>query len=141
MSVTERSYEPAFAGSRIAKYLSDRIEEIQSVKNQREIAQEAGYDKPNIISMFKRGETKIPLDRIPALAKALNVSPAFMFRLAMEQYWPDLHKTVNQIFGNVVSANEVEILQVIREASKDTDPALTSALKKVLTKAIKTTIA
>src|SRR5579871_5258209 len=75
--------------SRISEYLTKQIDAIAPYKNQRQIAHELGYAKPNIISMFKTGDTKVPIDKIPALARALNVDPAFLFRLAMEQFWPD----------------------------------------------------
>src|SRR5271168_2244911 len=76
-----------FADSAIAKYIDKKIHELKGVKTQREIAQEVGYETPNIISMFKRGESKLPLNKIPLLSKALGVDPAHMFRLALEQYW------------------------------------------------------
>src|SRR6202051_1152482 len=78
----------AVCRSAIAKYIDKKIDELKGVKTQREIAQEAGYETPNIISMIKRGESRVPLEKIPLLAKALGVDPAHMFRLAMEQYWP-----------------------------------------------------
>src|SRR5271157_5534513 len=97
-----------FANSSIAKYLDRRIDNLKGVKTQREIAVEIGYEKPNMISMFKRGETKVPLDKIPLLAKALHVDPAHLFRMAMEQQWPGMKETVDTIFKNVASDNEAE---------------------------------
>src|SRR6478672_9227328 len=79
-----------FAETKLAKYLTTQIDAISHEKSQRDIATEIGYEKPNMISMFKRGEAKVPLDKIPALAEALHVDPAHMLRLAFEQYWPDL---------------------------------------------------
>lgn len=99
-----------FAQSSIAKYLDKQIEALKGVKTQRQIAAEIGYEKPNMISMFKRGEVRVPLDKIPALAKALEVDPGHLFRLALEQYWPGLRETIQAIFGRVVTANEEEIL-------------------------------
>ena len=52
----------AFEDSSIAVFLTDRIDAVQK-KNQREIACEIGYDKPNMISMFKSGATKVPLEK------------------------------------------------------------------------------
>ena len=98
-----------FAGSTIARYLDKQIDTLKGVKTQREIAFEIGYEKPNMISMFKRGEVKVPLDKIPALAKAVNADPGHLFRLALEQYWPTLGETIQRIFGRTVTANEEEI--------------------------------
>ena len=71
----------------VADFIADRLAE--SDKTQREIAQECGFEKPNIITMFKQGATKIPLNRIGALAKAIDVDPAHLLRLAMKEYMPE----------------------------------------------------
>ena len=111
-----------YADSSIARYLDKKIYELKGVKTQREIAQEVGYETPNIISMFKRGESKLPLNKIPLLSKALGVDPAHMFRLALEQYWPDRSEIIAKLFGRLASENEEEILlKHWRAATRDTD--------------------
>ncbi|MBI5313200.1 MAG: helix-turn-helix transcriptional regulator [Methylocystis sp.] len=102
--------------------MNKQIAALSGVKSQREIAAEAGYDRPNIISMFKRGETKVPLDRIPALAKALHVDPAHLFRLALEQQMPEIAKIMHQVIGKTVTDHEFELVQAFRKATKDADP-------------------
>ncbi len=122
----------AYAGSRIVNFLNKQINSLAATKSQRQIAFECGYEKPNIISMFKRGETKVPLDKIPALAKALEVDPRALFRLALEQYWPEVNKVVGDIFGHVVSENEHEIIEEIRHLTNDMDPKITAEQKAQL---------
>lgn len=129
-----------YAGSQIAQYISKQIDALQGIKTQREIAAEIGYDKANIISMFKRGEMRVPLDKIPALATSLNVDAAFLFRLAMLQYWPDRADTVTKIFGTIVTQNEAAIIERIRELTNNTDPALTDRFDKALTAALKSVV-
>lgn len=127
-----------FADMPIATYISQQVEIQQSMgKTQREIALEIGYEKPNMISMFKRGEAKIPLDKIPALAKALAVDPAFMFRLAMQQYWPDLQKAVVDIFGDVLTRQEKQVIEMYRRATKDADVSPNPALERKLKEWVK----
>ena len=109
MKKTTKKPGMPFADSAIAKYIDKKIDELKGVKTQREIAQEAGYETPNIISMLKRGESKVPLEKIPLLAKALGVDPAHMFRLALEQYWPDRSEIIAKLFGRLASENEEEI--------------------------------
>lgn len=126
-----------FADSAIAKYIDHQIDGLKGVKTQREIAAEIGYEKANMISMFKRGEVKVPLDKIPALAKALHADPGHLFRLALEQYWPQLGATIEAIFGRTVTANEEAILvKPWREATGNLDPAPTprtgEAVKRML---------
>ena len=38
--------------------------------------------------MMKLGQTKVPLDKIPLLAKACGVDQAFFMRLALQEYMP-----------------------------------------------------
>jgi transcriptional regulator with XRE-family HTH domain len=104
----------------IAAYLHHLID--VSGKTQREIAKEVGFERQNMISMLKHGDTKVPLDKIPALARALDADPAHLLRLALEQYWPEWKKVINEIFGGVVSKNEITLLLAIRKATLDRDP-------------------
>jgi len=115
-----------YASTHMANYLTQQIDALAGHKTQREIAHEIGYDKPNMISMFKRGETKVPFDKIPPLAKALHVDVAHLFRLAMEQQWPGMKTTVDEVFKNIASDNEAEImLKKWRERSHERDPSPT----------------
>jgi transcriptional regulator with XRE-family HTH domain len=127
--VTERPGHP-HAQSAIARFLDQRIEELRGRRTQREIAAEAGYTRPNILSMLKSGETKVPLDKIPALAKALEADPAHLFRLGMADRWPELASIIDGIFGKqMASANEVAILLTKwRTATSNTDPAPSSQI-------------
>jgi transcriptional regulator with XRE-family HTH domain len=113
----------AYADMPIAKYISKQVDiSVSMGKTQREIAGEIGYASPNMISMFKRGEVKVPLDKIPALARALNVDAAFLFKLAIQQYWPDAGEAIAEIFGTVLTKNETAIVEKLRHKSKGSDP-------------------
>lgn len=115
----------AFAHNALARYLDKRIAELRGVRTQREIAAEAGFARPNIISMFKSGESKVPLDRIPALARALDADPAHLFRLAAIDVWPELAPVVDEVFGRqLASKHEAAIfLTKWRKATGNMDPA------------------
>jgi hypothetical protein len=127
-----------FANSMITKFLDKKIDELKGVKTQREIAAETGYEKPNMISMFKRGEVKVPLEKIPALARAVNADPGHLFRLALEQYWPQLGETIQLIFGRIVTANEEEILiKPWREATGNFDPVPTPRIEEAVKRMLK----
>lgn len=115
-----------YANTRLAAFLEKRILELRPRKSQIEIANEAGFIQPNMLSMFKNGASKLPLDRVPGLAKALECDPAMLFRLALEQLGADTtSKAIDEIFGTVVTRNEVGWLEEIRDASDHSDPRLT----------------
>jgi transcriptional regulator with XRE-family HTH domain len=122
-----------FATVPIAEYLDKQIHALKGVKTQRQIAAEIGYGKPNMISMFKRGEVRVPLDKIPALAKALEVDPGHLFRLALEQYWPGLGKIIEEIFGRLATSKEEALLiEPWRKATGDKDPTPTPEIRKTI---------
>jgi len=113
-----------YAGSALARYLAKRIYELSGVRTQREIALAAGFARPNIISMFKTGETKVPLDRIAPLARALDADPAHLFQLALVDQWPELAQVIDDIYGKqMASTNEADLfLTKWRAATGNMDP-------------------
>jgi transcriptional regulator with XRE-family HTH domain len=115
------------ADTRLAKFVAQRIAELSGRKTQSEIAREAGFPNPNMISMIKSGATKLALDRVPQLAKALDCDPAFLLRLALEQsLGATAAKAVHDIFGTPLTRNEIEWIGELRDASGESDPRLTA---------------
>ncbi len=121
MAMAKRPYE----NTRLAKYLNQRVLELRPKKTQTEIAQEVGFVNVNMMTMLKIGANKVPLDRVPALAKALDCDPAWLMRLALEQTEGDTAaRAIIEILGAPVTKNELGWVMEIREASGDTDPRL-----------------
>ncbi|MHA6642303.1 XRE family transcriptional regulator [Mesorhizobium sp. A623] len=116
-----------YADSRLTKFLEKRILELRPRKTQSIIATEAGFGQVNMLAMIKYGSSKLPLDRVPALAKALECDPALLFMMAVEQLGGDTTDlTIRKIFGTLVTENEVAWVEEIRKASDQSDPHLTS---------------
>lgn len=127
------------AETRLAQFLSKRVLELRAKKSQIEIANEAGFVNPNMIAMIKNGSSKLPLDRVPALAQALECDSAYLLRLSLEQAIGDTAaRAIVEIFGTPVSVNEAGWLQELREASDHSDPRMTSrgraAIRSVFSK-------
>ncbi len=121
------------ANTRLAKFVEKRVLELRPRKSQIEIANEAGYTNPNMISMIRNGATKLALDRVPGLAIALECDPKHLFRMALEQsLGSTASRTIDEIFGTVVTRNEVAWLEEIRDASDKSDPTLTLRLRSAL---------
>ena len=119
--------EEALSDTRLAKFVETRVLELKHKKSQAEIAEEAGFISPNMVTMIKKGATKLPIDRVPAVAKALECDPALLLRLALEQGEGATAATaIFEIIGPPVTRNELVWITEIREASGDTDPRLTS---------------
>jgi hypothetical protein len=113
----------------IARYLRVHLRRAEERGRTREqIATEAGYQSARILTVFAMGEARVPLDRVPALARALQVSPVHLFRLALIQYWPTEGEAI-ELPDGLVSENERAILQCIRDRTDNADPELTSELR------------
>lgn len=100
----------------VAEFLTQQIA-ISGV-SQKEIAESLNYEKPNIITMFKQGKTKIPLNKIAPLAKILGIDPVHFLRLAMLEYNAETWEVLESLLGQrMVSDNEQHALDVIRSAT------------------------
>lgn len=116
-----------------ARLIADRIRDLSHRKTQAEIAAEAGFANANMMSMLKSGKNKLPLDRVPSLAKALEVDPAMLMRLALDQsIGATASKAITDIFGTPITENERGWLNEIRDASDNSDPRLTGRTRTAL---------
>ena len=121
------------ASSDLAIYLDRRVLELRYKKNQREIAVEAGFTNPNMLTMLKQGHTKLAMDRVATLAAALETDPKNFLRLALlQQGNQTMARVFDEVIGTVVSRNEVGWLEVLREASGNSDPAMTSRARSAV---------
>ncbi len=116
-----------------ARLIADRIRDLAHRKTQAEIASEAGFPNANMVSLLKSGRNKVPLDRVPSLAKALEVDPAYLMRLALDQaVGATAAKAITDIFGTPTTENECGWLQELRDASDNSDPRITARSRAAL---------
>tara|TARA_R110002072_G_scaffold190022_1_gene347067 strand:+ start:170 stop:571 length:402 start_codon:yes stop_codon:yes gene_type:complete len=115
-----------YVDSQLAKYIKHRVLELKPKKSQLQIANEAGFPNPNMVTMIKNGSSKLAMDRVPSMARALECDPAYLLRLSLEQAIGDTAaQSVMEIFGTPVTSNELGWIQEIRDASDQSDPRLT----------------
>ncbi|PLS20246.1 transcriptional regulator [Neptunicoccus cionae] len=117
----------------LAKYVSRRVLELKSRKSQSEIAREAGYPNPDMVTMVKNGASKLARARVPSMAAALECDPVFLMGIALEQAVGHAGaKAILDIFGTPVTENELGWLEVIRLASGNSDPRLSARSRAAL---------
>lgn len=104
----------------VADYISGQV--ALSDKSQKEIAKELGYENQNMITMFKQGRTKVPLNKIGLFAKTLEVNPVHFLRIAMSEYAPETWGAISDLIGQyTLTDNEHEILNIIRDTAEGVD--------------------
>ena len=122
-----------FENSRAAVFVTERLRDLKHRKTQKEVAREVGFLNANMLSLLKSGANKVPLDRVPALAKALEADPAYLMRLSLEQsVGVTAANAIVEVFGTPVSENERGWLEEIRDASDHSDPRLTTRSRVAL---------
>jgi transcriptional regulator with XRE-family HTH domain len=128
-----KSASRPYSDTPLVHFLDERIQELRPRKTQSQIATEAGFSRPNMLSMIKAGSSKLPLKRVRGLAKALECDVRFLFFAAVQQSGDlTLIPLIEQIFGDIPSDYELVWLQAIRIASGYTDPELTLRRARLL---------
>lgn len=116
--------------SEMARLVTARLEDISFQKNQREVADEVGFSNRNMLSLIKNGQTKLSLDRVPAMAKALGLDLDVVLLPALRQYYDeDVISMLRETFGKTQTRTEHEILSIARK-HMDTKAGLSFETRK-----------
>ncbi len=106
----------------VAEFLTHAI--ANSGKTQKLIADELGYDNPNIITMFKQGSSPVPLKKVGPLAKTLNIDPVCFLRLMMQEYVPETYEAIEQTLAvPLLTQREKALIESFRRTTNWTDPS------------------
>ena len=109
--------------SEVAALITTRLQDISARKSQKDVADEVGFPSKNVISIIKRGSTKLPLDRVEAMAKALDLDLVVMMMPALRQYYSeDVIGALRDTFSSAESETERHILAIARASMDVTQP-------------------
>ena len=129
---SERSVNPC-ENTPTARLIADRVRDLSHRKTEAEIAFEAGFAHANMMTFLKNGNNKVPLDRVPAPAKAPEVAPELLMRLKLDQaVGATAAGAIVENFGTPVTQDERGWLAEIRDASDNSDPRLTARSRTAL---------
>lgn len=104
-------------GYALANWLNENLDEKSSL-NYQELADALGYSRPNIISMWRSGNTRVPLQKLAPLAKLLNVDFLHLLRLWHEQYADEEgYNQIEAALNRMASPSEAQFLGGLRQAS------------------------
>jgi len=132
--------------------LHRRVQELPGVTNVM-IANTLGYPRPNVVAMILNGSMKLPINKVPALARVLEIDPLALLRRVMAIEAPDAWESIEHVFGGAMplTDNEKMLMEHVREQLAGEDVALmdnkefraevTCALLKALDRHIRVTLA
>lgn len=102
--------------------------------SQKRVAELVGYKKANVLSMFKSGETPVPISKIPQFAKVLNIDPKKFMRVALNEYQPELLEAIEEVYGVMLSEGEERLVNLLRDrCGADVDLQNESVRRKINT--------
>ena len=84
------------------------------------LAAALGYARCEVIKLFKSGAMTFPLNKVLALAAALECDARRVLELAMNHSSPGLYEVIEEVFAfPELTAGETRLLQTIRKLGKD----------------------
>lgn len=79
-----------------------------------------GFERKIVLSLIKAGTVKLPIDKVPAFARALELDSAELVRAAIRESSPELSQLVDDVFNPMnLSATEVTLIKHLRKLSGD----------------------
>lgn len=119
----------------VAQLISRHIDMMSTKRNMREISQRMGFKKPNMLSMIRTGRAAVPFEKIPVIARELEIDPALLLRMHLNEVWPGFAKVVEDIFGAIVTDSERRWLTFLGElctAPPPDDPNVKARIVQML---------
>ena len=98
--------------SNVARFIAQQIDAVD--KTQKQIAREVGFPQQNIVSMIKSGETKLPIAKAPAMARALGVDPQELVVMCLKEYQPEIWEAMAPLLDLSVTPDERRMLDGLR---------------------------
>lgn len=97
-----------------------------------EVAHLTGFKSAEIVEGIGRGDWRVPLDKVPALAAALGCDRQQLSALVIKTWYaPDILHTIQEAFAiNLFSAAERSWINFLRETFGESIPHLTPSLRR-----------
>lgn len=75
-------------------------------KSQKQVAEEVGFPKANMLTMIKKGLTRVPLARANKLADALGINRAAFMKRLLAEYHPEILEAIEEALGEVQTSEQ-----------------------------------
>jgi plasmid maintenance system antidote protein VapI len=103
----------------VATILNDAIEAERNV-TQRQIAEHAGLERPNVIYMFKTGLTKIPLDKAGKVVELLGLDQNEFWFKCFREYMPGAFAEYERVTKQpILTDDEIRAVKAARLEKKN----------------------
>lgn len=109
-----------FEHSGLTQFLTQAQESMNLSDEQ--MAQELGFSRPSVYTLCKGGKMKMPMSKVPLLAKVLKVPASDVLTVMLTEYDPELLAVINKSWGSMaLTAGEKKVLSAYRSLAKGHD--------------------
>lgn len=123
----------------LTAFLAAAIE--ASGKTQRQIADECGYNRPNVVSMIKNGDIDLPIGKVKVFAECLGLSEFNLMSMLLKEKYPEIWASISDVIGRrILSPSEAELLDFLRDEAKTNKLAPETEREKELLRGYATTV-
>lgn len=114
----KKSSEKSPDQNALAEWLDANLNSMSGMSNI-EIADHFGYERPNMISMMKKGRVKVPLDKLSEISKLTHVQLSFLLPLWIQQHTNnDAYQAILKETRKYTTDVEFQIISIIRDVDK-----------------------
>jgi hypothetical protein len=112
----KKSSEKSPDQNALAEWLDANLNSMSGMSNI-EIADHFGYERPNMISMMKKGRVKVPLDKLSEISKLTHVKLSFLLPLWVQQHAnSEAYEDILRETRKFTSQTEDEVVSMMRAA-------------------------
>jgi hypothetical protein len=87
-------------------------------KTNQEIAEETGFSRGNVVAMISSGAMNVPINRVAAFARAIEVDPVALLRKVLSDSDSHLLDTIEEVMKmRAISEDEFEFISLLRKMS------------------------
>jgi predicted DNA-binding transcriptional regulator AlpA len=114
------SFETVTQHANVVAFISQGQDAIK--KSDEEMAQALGFSRTNIYTGIKQGLMKMPIGKVPLLARALDVPASEVLEVLLRDYMPEMLEVVRKVWGPLdLTTNEKKLIEAYRTLAQGHD--------------------
>jgi predicted DNA-binding transcriptional regulator AlpA len=114
------SFDTVTHHSTLATFLTKAQDAVK--KSDQQMTEALGFSRTNIYTSIKQGMMKLPVGKVPLLARALEVSASEVLEVFLRDYSPELLEVIRKVCGPLdLTANEKKLIEAYRTLAQGRD--------------------
>jgi predicted DNA-binding transcriptional regulator AlpA len=114
------SFENRFETPALATFLVEHQARLE--KSDEDMAEALGFSRASIYTLIKEGKMKLPISKVPLLARALDVPASDVLTVVLTEYEPESMEVIRKTWKPIqLTANEKKLVTAYRSLAGDQD--------------------